>query len=205
MRTPESAIADSLSIDLPAGWLSNVRRLASPNCDPRPAGCGPELIVIHGISLPPGRYGGPWIDRLFMNSLPADADPYFATIQDLRVSSHVLIARDGALTQYVPFNMRAWHAGASTWCGRETCNDFSIGIELEGTDEEPYDDRQYPVLADLIAALQRAYPALASGAVAGHSDIAAGRKTDPGPAFDWRHLDRRVAAAGGRLVREASA
>ena len=203
MRTPESAVADSLSIDHADGWLSQVRRLPSPNCDPRPQGSGPELIVIHGISLPPGRYGGPWIDRLFTNTLPAEADPYFATIQELRVSSHVLIARDGALTQYVPFGQRAWHAGVSHWCGREACNDFSIGIELEGADDEPYDDRQYPVLAALIASLQRAYPALARGAIAGHSDIAPGRKTDPGPAFDWKRLERWVGAAGGRFAREA--
>lgn len=201
MRTPESAPADSLILDPATGWLTGVRRLSSPNHDARPLGCQPELIVIHGISLPPGRYGGPWIDRFFTNMLPAEADPYFATIQDLRVSSHVLIARDGALTQYVPFGMRAWHAGASNWCGREACNDFSIGIELEGTDDQPYDDRQYPVLAALIAALQRAYPALASGAILGHSDIAPGRKTDPGPAFDWRRLERELTTAGGRLRR----
>ena len=194
-----------MSISFPIGWLSDVRRLPSPNCDPRPPGLEPELIVIHGISLPPGRYGGPWIDRLFTNVLPAEADPYFATIQDLRVSSHVLISRDGTLTQYVPFSMRAWHAGASNWCGREACNDYSIGIELEGTDDEPYDDRQYPVLAALIAVLQQAYPALASGAIAGHSDVAPGRKTDPGPGFDWKRLERRVSAAGGRFVREVLA
>ena len=190
-----------MSINSPIGWLSDVRRLSSPNCDLRPAGLEPELIVIHGISLPPGRYGGPWIDRLFTNTLPSAADPYFATIQDLQVSSHVLIARDGSLTQYVSFSMRAWHAGSSNWCGREGCNDFSIGIELEGTDDERYDDRQYPVLAALIASLQQAYPTLASGAVAGHSDIEPGRKTDPGPAFDWGRLERELIAAGGRLRR----
>jgi N-acetyl-anhydromuramoyl-L-alanine amidase len=205
MRTPESAVADSMSINHPVGWLSDVRRLSSPNCDPRPSGSEPELIVIHGISLPPGRYGGPWIDQLFTNTLPAEADPYFATIQDLRVSSHVLISRDGSLTQYVPFSLRAWHAGSSNWCGREACNDYSIGIELEGTDDEPYDDRQYPVLAALIAALQRAYPTLASGAIAGHSDIAPGRKTDPGSAFDWKCLEHWVSAAGGQFVREGLA
>ena len=205
MRTPELAAADSISISSPVGWLSDVRQLTSPNCDSRPAGLEPQLIVIHGISLPPGRYGGPWIDRLFTNSLPAEADPYFATIQDLRVSSHVLIARDGTLTQYVPFSMRAWHAGASSWCGREACNDFSIGIELEGTDDAPYDERQYPVLGVLIAALQRAYPALATGAIAGHSDIAPGRKTDPGPAFDWKRLERWVGAAGGQFARAVPA
>ena len=201
MRTPESAPADSLSISSPDGWLAGIRRLPSPNCDPRPPGSEPELIVIHGISLPPGRYGGPWIDRFFTNALPAEADPYFATIQHLQVSSHVLIARDGSVTQYVPFSLRAWHAGASNWCGREACNDFSIGIELEGTDDEPYDDRQYPVLAALIATLQQAYPSLAAGAVTGHSDIAPGRKTDPGPGFDWRRLERWVAAAGGQVSR----
>jgi AmpD protein len=192
-----------LFVDASTGHLPGARRLDSPNSDARPSGCLPELIVIHGISLPPGRYGGPWIDRLFTNTLPADADPYFATIQDLRVSSHVLISRDGAVTQYVPFSMRAWHAGNSNWCGREACNDFSIGIELEGTDGDPYDERQYPVLAALIAALQRAYPSLAPGAVAGHSDIAPGRKTDPGPAFDWDRLEQWVDAVGGRLAREA--
>lgn len=191
------------SLDASTARIVGARRVESPNADDRPAGCHAELIVIHGISLPPGRYGGPWIDRLFTNTLPAAADPYFATIQHLRVSSHVLIARDGVLTQYVPFSMRAWHAGESSWCGREACNDFSIGIELEGTDEEPYDDRQYPVLAEVIAALQRSYPALAAGAVAGHNDIAPGRKTDPGPAFDWRRLDRELAARGAPMRREA--
>ena len=202
MRTRDPVAAGSLMIDPEDGWLAGIRRLASPNCDPRPAGCRPELIVIHGISLPPGRYGGPWIDRLFTNSLPPEADPYFATIQDLRVSSHVLVARDGGLTQFVPFGMRAWHAGASNWCGRAACNDFSIGIELEGADDEPYDNRQYVVLAVLIVTLQRAYPTLAAGAIVGRSDIAPGRKTDPGSAFDWRRLEREVLAAGGRLRRE---
>jgi AmpD protein len=190
------------TVDASTGRVPEARWVHSPNSDARPPGNEPELIVIHGISLPPDRYGGPWIDRLFTNTLPAEADPYFATIQDLRVSSHVLISRDGSLTQYVPFSQRAWHAGASNWCGREGCNDYSIGIELEGSDDEPYDERQYPVLAALIVALQRAYPTLASGAIAGHSDIAPGRKTDPGPAFDWKRLERWVSAAGGHLVRE---
>ncbi len=181
--------------------MSGLRSVASPNCDARPAGCEPELIVIHGISLPPGRYGEGWVDKLFTNTLPPDAHPYFAEIQSLRVSAHVFIARDGTLTQYVPFKQRAWHAGNSNWCGRAACNDFSIGIELEGSDEEPYDDRQYPALATLIATLQQGYPALASGAIAGHSDIAPGRKTDPGPAFDWDRLQQAVLAAGGRFDR----
>ena len=161
--------------------------------------------MVHGISLPPGRFGGPWIEPLFLNALPADADPYFAEIQHLRVSSHVLIARDGSLTQYVPFGLRAWHAGTSHWRGRERCNDFSIGVELEGTDETPYDDRQYEALAELVAALQRAYPSLAEGWIAGHSDIAPGRKTDPGPAFDWRRLEHAVRAHGAAFRREVLA
>lgn len=191
-----------LSVDPTTGCLAGVRRVDSPNRDARPGGACPELVVVHGISLPPGRYGGPWIDRLFTNTLPADADPYFATIHTLRVSSHVLVARDGGLTQYVPFDERAWHAGRSYWGGREDCNDFSIGIELEGTDDEPYDDRQYPALAAVIAALQRHYPTLVAGAVAGHSDISPGRKTDPGPAFEWRRLERELIEAGASFSRE---
>ncbi|MGQ0383285.1 MAG: 1,6-anhydro-N-acetylmuramyl-L-alanine amidase AmpD [Gammaproteobacteria bacterium] len=188
-----------------AGLLAAARRAESPNSDPRPEGFRPELIVIHGISLPPGEYGGPWIDRLFANALPPDGHPYFATIQHLRVSSHVLIDRVGALTQYAPFHARAWHAGQSFWRGRANCNDFSIGIELEGTDEEPYDERQYAALAPLIAALQKAYPGLADGWIAGHSDIAPGRKTDPGPAFDWGRLERDLRAAGASFRREVLA
>jgi len=188
-----------------AGLLAGARSVDSPNRDPRPPGLAPELIVIHGISLPPGRYGGPWIDRLFTNALPADADPYFATIQHLRVSSHTLIARDGRLTQYVPFDQRAWHAGQSYWRGRGDCNDFSIGIELEGTDDEPYDDRQYAALVPLVAALQHSYPSLADGWIAGHSDIAPGRKTDPGPAFDWQRLASALRGAGAAFRREVLA
>lgn len=189
-------------IAISAGLLAAARRVTSPNADPRPQGFKPELIVIHGISLPPGRYGGPWIEHLFTNSLPVEADPYFATIQHLRVSSHVLIDREGRLTQYVPFHERAWHAGQSYWRGRANCNDFSIGIELEGTDEEPYDDRQYAALVPLIAALQQAYPGLAEGWIAGHADIAPGRKTDPGPAFDWDRLERGLRKAGANFRRE---
>ena len=194
-----------LTVDPSSGCLAGVRRVDSPNRDARPAGMQPDLIVLHGISLPPGRYGGPWIDRLFTNTLPADAEPYFATVHALRVSSHVLISRDAALTQYVPFDERAWHAGRSFWCGRDSCNDFSIGLELEGTDDEPYDERQYPALAAVIAALQRHYPSLASGAIAGHSDIAPGRKTDPGPAFDWQRLERELIEAGAAFCREVLA
>lgn len=187
------------------GLLTGARVVASPNRDPRPGGLVPELVVVHGISLPPGRFGGPWIERLFMNALPPEQDPYFATIQHLRVSSHVLIARDGALTQYVPFGERAWHAGTSHWRGRDACNDFSIGVELEGADDVPYDDRQYESLAGLVAALQSAYPSLADGWIAGHSDIAPGRKTDPGPAFDWRRLEHAVRGRGAAFRREVLA
>ncbi|MBX3704237.1 MAG: 1,6-anhydro-N-acetylmuramyl-L-alanine amidase AmpD [Steroidobacteraceae bacterium] len=189
-------------IAISAGLLAAARRVASPNRDPRPDGFQPELIVIHGISLPPGRYGGEWIDRLFTNALPPGEHPYFAEIQHLRVSSHVLIDREGRITQYVPFHERAWHAGQSYWRGRENCNDFSIGIELEGTDDEPYDDRQYAALVPLIAALQQTYPGLSAGWIAGHADIAPGRKTDPGPAFDWSRLERDLRAAGAVFRRE---
>ncbi len=187
------------------GLLTGARAVDSPNRDARPGGLAPELIVVHGISLPPGSFGGPWIDRLFQNVLPAGEHPYFETIQHLRVSSHVLISRDGTLTQYVPFGERAWHAGTSYWRGRSGCNDFSVGIELEGTDDEPYDDRQYEALAGVVAALQRAYPSLAEGWIAGHNDIAPGRKTDPGPAFDWRRLEEAVRASGAAFRREVLA
>jgi AmpD protein len=172
-----------------------VRRVVSPNYDERPPGAQLELIVVHGISLPPGKFGTGWIDRFFCNDLPADADPFFATICELVVSSHVLIARDGALTQYVPFNRRAWHAGRSSYCGRTACNDFSVGIELEGTDDLPYAAAQYRALVKLIAALKRSYPSLRDAEVVGHSDIAPGRKTDPGPAFDWAKLKRQLKRA----------
>jgi len=180
-------------IDPVTGWIEGVRRVASPNHDERPTGAELELIVVHGISLPPGEFGNDWIDRFFCNDLPADAHPFFATICTSTVSAHVLVARDGTLTQYVPFARRAWHAGRSEYCGRYACNDFSVGIELEGTDDREYASEQYPVLAELIAALRRAYPSLAHAEIVGHSDIAPGRKTDPGPKFDWRELEKRLA------------
>jgi AmpD protein len=184
-------------IDAATGWIEGVRRVLSPNCDERPAGSELGLIVVHGISLPPGQFGNGWIDRFFCNALPPAADPYFATIHTLTVSAHVLIARDGELTQYVPFTRRAWHAGQSSYCGRAACNDFSVGIELEGTDELPYTGPQYVALATLIATLRRAYPSLRAADVVGHSDIAPGRKTDPGPAFDWFALQRLIGPSGG--------
>jgi len=177
-----------LSVDVSSGTMQGARQASSPNYDARPDGILPELIVVHGISLPPGQYGGPWIDRLFANALPPDEHPYFAQIAALQVSSHLLIRRDGEVVQYVPFHLRAWHAGASSYCGRERCNDFSIGIELEGSDDVAYEPIQYRRLSDAIVALCRAYPTLSTQRIAGHSDIAPGRKTDPGPAFDWTRL-----------------
>lgn len=179
-----------------SGWCLAARRCLSPNRDARPAGTPVELIVVHGISLPPGEFGGPWIDALFTNTLPAGADahPYFRGIAGLKVSAHFLIRRDGELVQYVPTGERAWHAGASSWRGRARCNDYSIGIELEGTDATPYADAQYATLAVLLPALRRAHPQIAVDALAGHCDIAPGRKTDPGPAFDWSRLHALLGA-----------
>jgi AmpD protein len=184
-----------LDIDTADGVMRGVRRVESPNCDARPAGTEPDLIVVHGISLPPGVFGGPWIDYLFTNVLPVDAHPYFADISARPVSSHLLIRRDGEITQYVKFPDRAWHAGKSDYEGREACNDFSIGVELEGADTIAYADVQYQVLANVVAALCRAYPRLSAARLVGHSDIAPGRKTDPGPAFDWPRARRLIALA----------
>lgn len=154
----------------------------SPNCDERPENAKVELLVIHNISLPPGEFGGPWIDALFQNRLDAGAHPYFETIAGLEVSAHFLVRRDGELRQYVTTDMRAWHAGESSWKGRARCNDFSIGIELEGADDVPFAEPQYEVLAELTRALFARHGALE---LAGHSDIAPERKTDPGPWFEW--------------------
>jgi AmpD protein len=173
-----------------AGRASLARQVRSPNRDARPAGDAVTLIVVHGISLPPGAFGGEAIERLFTNRLDPAAHPYFASIAALRVSAHFLIRRDGRLVQFVPCAERAWHAGESAWKGRVRCNDFSIGIELEGTDDVPYAPAQYAMLARLVRALRRRYPATD---LAGHSDIAPGRKTDPGPAFDWARLERLLA------------
>jgi len=178
----------ALRIDPVTGLLVGVRQVLSPHFDARPAGVTPTLIVVHGISLPEGQFGGPWIDRLFTGNLQADAHPSFAAVAPLRVSAHSVIRRDGALTQYVPFAARAWHAGKSVYQGREACNDFSVGIELEGADHIPYAEPQYLSLSRLIMALCEAYPSLSTARVAGHSDIAPGRKSDPGPAFDWARL-----------------
>jgi AmpD protein len=178
----------ALNVEMPEGLLGGARQCASPNCDERPAGAAPEGVILHGISLPPGAFGGPEIEALFTNELDWDAHPYFGEIRGLRVSTHLLIRRDGEIVQFVPFGRRAWHAGESAFRGRECCNDYTIGIELEGEDDTPYDDRQYPVLASVLDTLFAAYPALSARRLAAHSDIAPGRKTDPGPAFDWLRL-----------------
>lgn len=175
-------------VDVRCGLIRPARRAPSANSDARPAGSAPGLIILHGVSLPPGRFGGPEIEALFDNRLDWDAHPYFAEIRGLEVSAHLLIRRDGELVQFVPFTERAWHAGASRFRGRGRCNDFSIGIELEGSDDTPYDDRQYAVLPAVIGALCRTYPAISYREIAAHSDVAPGRKTDPGPAFDWLRL-----------------
>jgi len=183
------------SVDPLTGLIAGVRQVLSPHWDERPAGVVPDLVIVHGISLPPGEFGGPWIDRLFAGNLPGDAHPYFAGISSLRVSAHALIRRDGEVVQYVPFIARAWHAGVSSYEGRPACNDYSIGIELEGSDAAPYTDAQYRALAALVRAACAALPGLKPARVVGHSDVAPGRKTDPGDAFDWPRL-RALLAAG---------
>ncbi|MDA1107945.1 MAG: 1,6-anhydro-N-acetylmuramyl-L-alanine amidase AmpD [Proteobacteria bacterium] len=178
----------------PHGWLDEAHPCPSPNCDVRPEATAPDLVVIHGISLPPGEFGGPHIEALFTNTLDPDAHPYFRTIHEDEVSAHILIRRDGSLTQFVPFGLRAWHAGASSFQGRTRCNDFSIGIELEGSDDTAYEDAQYISLAHVIRALMRRYPGITPERIVGHSDIAPERKTDPGPGFDWARLHTLLAS-----------
>lgn len=175
-------------VDPATGLLDAARWCPSPNRDPRPDPGDVSAIVVHAISLPPGEFGGDAIDRLFTNTLDPGAHPYFARIEGLRVSAHLLIRRAGEIVQYVPFHERAWHAGPSCWAGRECCNDFTVGIELEGTDDRPYTESQYRELGAVVAALASAYPRLEPASIAGHCDIAPGRKTDPGPAFDWARL-----------------
>ena len=177
-----------MRVDAATGLLSGIKQVLSPHFDERPTGIAPNLVVLHGISLPPGEFGGPWIARLFTGNLPPGEHPYFAGLAGARVSAHLLIRRDGEIVQYVSFNERAWHAGRSRHGAREGCNDFSIGIELEGADDMPYSEPQYVNLAAVIRALCSAYPALSAERVVGHSDIAPGRKSDPGPAFQWSRL-----------------
>ena len=180
--------AARISVDR-AGIVRAAAQVPSPNCDDRPEGTAVILLVVHGISLPPGEFGGPGIVELFTNRLDPAADPYYRTVANIKVSAHFLIRRDGALTQFVPCAKRAWHAGTSSWRGRADCNDFSVGVELEGTDDVPYEAAQYTMLARLARALRRRYPI---AEVAGHSDVAPGRKTDPGPAFDWPRFRRLI-------------
>jgi AmpD protein len=174
------------------GLAEGIRYVASPNCDERPAGTQITLLVLHSISLPPGEYGGDAIERLFTNRLDPASHPYYAEIAALQVSAHFLVRRDGALLQFVPVHRRAWHAGASSWRGRARCNDFSVGIELEGADDQPFDERQYDELAALIRSLRVALPLRD---IAAHSDIAPGRKTDPGARFDWARVLSALSAA----------
>lgn len=171
------------------GWLSGVRHIASPNFDVRPLGAKVDMLVIHNISLPPGEYGGNAIAHLFTNTLDTSLHPYYAQLDGLKVSAHFLIRRNGAVIQFVSCAHRAWHAGASVWQGRERCNDFSIGIELEGSDQDPFEARQYAALVRLTRRLQRVY---SIRWIVGHSDIAPGRKTDPGPFFDWKIYLSRI-------------
>lgn len=176
------------TVDTNTGRIAPARQVASPNFDARPAGTEIDLLIIHGISLPPGQFGTGAIEALFMNTLDFSAHPYFEEIHGLMVSSHLLIDREGVLTQFVSLRDRAWHAGQSFFRGRTRCNDFAIGIELEGTDTDSYTEVQYAVLSAVAAALVRAYPGIDTRTIAGHSDVSPGRKTDPGPAFDWQRL-----------------
>ncbi|HEX4023865.1 MAG TPA: 1,6-anhydro-N-acetylmuramyl-L-alanine amidase AmpD [Steroidobacteraceae bacterium] len=180
--------AEDAGIDGATGLLQGAAQVLCPHWDERPPGASLDLIIVHGISLPPGEFGGPWIDRLFCGDLPAGVHPSFAEVATLRVSAHALIRRNGAIRQYVQFGARAWHAGQSSWRGRSGCNDFSVGIELEGTDQVPYTEAQYVALAMLVRALCRTYSSLGIDRIAGHSDVAPGRKSDPGAAFDWARL-----------------
>jgi len=170
------------------GWLTDVRSCPSPNQGERPTGSEVSLLVIHNISLPPGQFGGGYIEQFFTNELNVDEHSYFAEIAELQVSSHLLIDRQGEVVQFVPLGQRAWHAGDSSFAGCANCNDYSIGIELEGTDTELYSDKQYQRLVQISRELLAAYPALSAERIVGHSDISPGRKTDPGSAFDWPHF-----------------
>ncbi len=185
---PEVNVSSEYTVNPETGLIAPARQRLSPNRDARPAGACLDMIVIHGISLPPGRFGGGEIEALFLNELNWEAHPYFDEIRGMEVSAHLLIRRDGELIQFVPFSERAWHAGESIFRGRACCNDFSVGIELEGEDETPYDERQYAVLAAVLQALISAFPRITAREIAGHCDVSPGRKSDPGPAFDWPRL-----------------
>lgn len=185
MSTSESI---SYTVSPGTGLLHPATQCPSPNQDARPESAEPELIIVHGISLPPGEYGGPHIESLFTNCLDSNDHPYFQEIEGIEVSAHLLIRRSGEVIQFVPFGRRAWHAGESSFRGRSCCNDFSIGVELEGTDDAPYTDAQYRRLIAAVLAIIKAYPRISARQIAGHCDVAPGRKSDPGPAFDWLRL-----------------
>ncbi len=174
------------------GWLSGVNICPSPNSNSRPESVDISLLVVHNISLPPGEFGGGYVQAFFQNRLDIHAHPYFETIAGLQVSAHLFIERDGAITQFVPFTARAWHAGASSFDGVSNCNDYSVGVELEGTDELPYTDAQYLALEKVTRQLMLTYPKLTLERITGHEHIAPGRKTDPGPAFDWQRFRRAL-------------
>jgi AmpD protein len=187
-----------LTINPKTHKLNDIRFISSPNFNERPQNEQIDLIVIHSISLPPAQFGNNFIEQFFTNQLDLNQHPYFMeNLKDLKVSAHVVIDRDGKITQYVPFDKRAWHAGQSSFNGRLNCNDFSIGIELEGFDTVPYTEEQYAALAQLINALMRAYPHMTPERIVGHSDIAPGRKTDPGPFFDWQYFREITFTAEG--------
>ncbi|MAX51116.1 MAG: 1,6-anhydro-N-acetylmuramyl-L-alanine amidase AmpD [Methylophaga sp.] len=181
-----------MKINRESGLLENAIMTLSPNYDERPDKNDISGIVIHNISLPPGEFGDTFIDDLFLNKLDCSAHPYFQQLEGLKVSSHLLIRRTGDIVQFVPFHARAWHAGVSQWQGRERCNDFTIGIELEGCDEMPFEHLQYEALAEVIMTLCKTYPMLTHEKITGHEHIAPGRKTDPGPYFDWQKLTKML-------------
>ncbi|HED35753.1 MAG TPA: 1,6-anhydro-N-acetylmuramyl-L-alanine amidase AmpD [Gammaproteobacteria bacterium] len=181
-----------MKINVKSGLIEGVTQIPSNNCNTRPQDSSISLIVIHNISLPAGEFGGPYISQLFTNQLQKDSHPDFADIYQLKVSAHLLIRRDGEIIQYVPFHYRAWHAGVSEYKGKTDCNNFSIGIELEGTDSTPYEEQQYTKLAEIIIKLRQCYPKILKDAITGHSNIAPGRKTDPGPAFDWGKIQTLI-------------
>lgn len=185
--TPVGSAADSGGV-----WLPRVQHRLSPNRDARPPGAAVELVVVHNISLPPGRFGTPYVAELFCNELDCTSHPELSDLEGVRVSAHLFIDRRGRATQFVPFDERAWHAGVSNWRGRSRCNDFAIGIELEGTDDRPYTKKQYRRLQGVLKWLFARYPRLGLDTIVGHSEISAGRKTDPGPAFDWMQLLRHT-------------
>ena len=185
-------MVNNINIDVKSGLIEEVRFVCSPNYDTRPLGGGVDVLVIHAISLPPGQFGGPDIERLFCNTLDCSTHPFYREIEGLRVSAHVLIRRDGEIVQFVPLHARAWHAGESCCEGRTRVNDFSIGIELEGSDEQPFEDAQYCALNVVTRAVMQAYPAITPTRIFGHADVAPGRKTDPGPYFNWLRYRRAL-------------